>query len=56
MEHRYGSHTAYDIEYHFVGVTKHRYKMLTGDVALRVRDLVRQTFLGRSRVLLPSAP
>ena len=43
MEYRYGSHTVYNIEYHFVWVTKYRYHVLTGDVALRVRDLVRQT-------------
>ena len=43
MEYRYGSHTVFNIEYHFVWVTKYRYKLLTGDVALRVRDLVRQT-------------
>ena len=27
MEYRYGSHTVYQIEYHFVWVTKYRYKM-----------------------------
>ena len=43
MDYRYGSHTESDIEYHFVWVTKYRYKVLTGDVALRVRELVRQT-------------
>ena len=43
MEYRYGSHTVYSIEYRFVWVTKYRYKVLTGDVALRVRELVRQT-------------
>jgi putative transposase len=43
MDYRYGSHRAYNIEYHFVWVTKYRYKVLTGDVALRVRELVRQT-------------
>ena len=43
MKYRYGSHTAYDIEYHFVWVTKYRYKILKGDVALRVREMVRQT-------------
>ena len=42
MKYRYGSHTVYDIEYHFVWVTKYRYKVLTGDVALRVREWVRQ--------------
>lgn len=40
MEYRYGSHTVFNIEYHFVWVTKYRYPVLNGDVALRVRDLV----------------
>jgi putative transposase len=43
MDYRYGSHTVFNIEYHFVWVTKYRYKVLKGDVALRVRELVRQT-------------
>ena len=43
MEYGYGSQTVYNIEYHFVWVTKYRYKVLTGDVASRVRELVRQT-------------
>jgi len=43
MDYRYGSHTVYQIEYHFVWVTKYRYKVLTGEVAVRVRELVRQT-------------
>ena len=43
MDYRYGSHTVYNIEYHFVWVTKYRYQVLTGDVSQRVRDLVRQT-------------
>jgi putative transposase len=43
MDYRTGSHTVYNIEYHFVWVTKYRYKVLTGDVAARVRELVRQT-------------
>lgn len=44
MKYRYGSHTVYKIEYHFVWVTKYKDHVLTGDVALRVRELVRQTF------------
>ena len=43
MEYRYGSHTVFNIEYHFVWVTKYRYKVMTEEVALRVRELVRQT-------------
>ena len=43
MNYRQGSHTKFNIEYHFVWATKYRYHMLTGDIALRVRELVRQT-------------
>lgn len=42
MDYRYASHTVYQIEYHFVWVTKYRYKVLTLEVAERVRELVRQ--------------
>ena len=43
MKYRHGSHTKYNIEYHFVWATKYRYQVLKGDVGLRVRELVRQT-------------
>lgn len=43
MDYRYSSHTLFKIEYHFVWVTKYRYKVLHGDVGQRVRELVRQT-------------
>jgi putative transposase len=43
MDYRYGSHKVFNIEYHFVWVTKYRYQVLKGDIALRVRELVRQT-------------
>ena len=43
MEYRYGSHTIFQIEYHFVWVTKYRYQVLSGEVAERVRGLVRET-------------
>ena len=43
MDYRYGNHTVYSIDYHFVWVTKYRYHLLVGDVGHRVRDLVRQT-------------
>jgi putative transposase len=41
--HLKGSHTKFNIEYHFVWATKYRYQMLRGDIDLRVRELVRQT-------------
>jgi putative transposase len=43
MEYRYGSHTVYKIQYHFVFVTKYRYQVLTGDVGIKARELIRQT-------------
>lgn len=43
MEYRTGAHTKYKLEYHFVWVTKYRYQMLQGDLAKRLRELVRQT-------------
>jgi putative transposase len=43
MEYRKGSHCVYDITYHVVWVTKYRYRVLTGEVALRLRELLRQS-------------
>ena len=42
MDYRYGSHTVFKIEYHFVWVTKYRFHVLKGDIALRTRELIRQ--------------
>ena len=41
--YRTSSHSRFDIKYHFVWVTKYRKQVLTGEVGLRVRDLVRET-------------
>ena len=43
MEHyRKGSHTVYDIKYHFVWITKYRKPMLDGSIGTRLRDLIRE--------------
>ena len=42
MEYRKGAHTVYNIQYHFVWVTKYRYHVLVGEVKQRTRELVRQ--------------
>jgi putative transposase len=43
MEHyRTSSHSRFDLKYHFVWVTKYRKRLLTGAVAVRLRDLVRE--------------
>ncbi len=41
-EYNKGSHTIYDIKYHIIWVTKYRYHVLSGNIALRVRELIRQ--------------
>ena len=40
---RKSSHVQYDIEYHIVWTTKYRYKVLDGKIALRLRELIRQS-------------
>ena len=40
--YRTGSHSRFDVKYHFVWVTKYRKSILTGAVGTRVRDLVRE--------------
>ncbi len=43
MEHyRTTSHTRFDIKLHFVWITKYRKPALTGEVAVRLREVVRQ--------------
>ena len=42
MAYRTGSHTKYKLEYHFVWVTKYRYPVLQGELAVRLRELIRQ--------------
>lgn len=42
IKYRSGSHTVYDIKYHFVWITKYRYKILKGNVAYRLRELLKQ--------------
>jgi len=37
-----GAHTKHDLKVHLVWVPKYRKKILSGEVAIRVRDLIRQ--------------
>ena len=41
-QYKKGSHTVYEIKYHFVWVTKYRYHVLKGNVAVRLRELLKQ--------------
>lgn len=36
------SYAVYDIKYHVIWVTKYRYKVLDGPIAIRTRELIRQ--------------
>ncbi len=47
MEYQHGSHSVYDIKYHIIWVTKYRYQVLQGEIALRARELIRQTCMSR---------
>jgi len=40
--YRKGPHTTYDLKYHLIWCTKYGYLVLTGEVANRVRELVRE--------------
>ena len=40
--YRLGAHTKSDLKVHLVWIPKYRKPVLTGDVAIRVRDLIRQ--------------
>ena len=39
--YRRGAHTITEFKYHFVWKTKYSYRVLTGDLALRLRDIIR---------------
>ena len=42
MEYRRSSHSLYDLKYHVVFCTKYRYRVLTGVVADRARELIKE--------------
>ena len=43
MSYRKTAHSVYDLKYHIVWTTKYRKAVLRGEIALRVRELIRQT-------------
>ncbi|MCP3678806.1 MAG: IS200/IS605 family transposase, partial [Gammaproteobacteria bacterium] len=42
MEYKHGSHSIYDLKYHVVFCTKYRPRILTGQVGIRARQLIRE--------------
>ena len=42
MDYKRGSHSIYDLKYHVIFCTKYRYRILTGEVGQRARELMRE--------------
>ena len=51
-EYNRGSHTVHDIKYHFVWLTKYRYKVLIGKIASRLRELLIQGCTARGMTII----
>src|SRR5512145_2536664 len=43
MSYRKTAHSVYDLKYHVVWITKYRKPVLRGEIAVRLRELIRQT-------------
>ena len=53
MEHyRRTSHTVYDLKYHLVWIAKYRKPVLTGEIAFRLRKLIREICKSRDVEIL----
>lgn len=50
--YRKSSHCTYDIKYHFVWITKYRKPVITGEIALRTRELIRMICQGNEVEIL----
>jgi putative transposase len=51
-EYGHGSHTVHDIKYHFVWLTKYRYKVITRPIAARLRELLIQGCVSRGMTVI----
>ncbi|WP_408647412.1 transposase [Wolbachia endosymbiont of Pentidionis agamae] len=47
MDYKHGSHSTFDLKYHLVFCTKYRYRILTGQIAVRAREIIRECKLHR---------
>jgi putative transposase len=54
-EYRRSAHAVHDLKYHLIWCTKYRYKILTGRMAERARDLIRQICQAREVVIIRGA-
>ena len=51
-DYDHGSYTIHDIKYHFVWLTKYRYKVLTGAISKRLRELLIQGCTSRGMTII----
>ena len=51
-KYRLGAHTKYDMKVHLVWIPKYRKKVLRGEIAIRVRDLLRQIAMEHELLIL----
>ena len=42
MGYKKSPHTTYDLKYHIIWCSKYRYRILTGEVGIRTRELIRE--------------
>ena len=42
MSYKKSPHTTYDLKYHIIWCSKYRYRILTGEVGIRTRELIRE--------------
>ena len=55
VEYRTSAHAVWDVKYHVVWITKYRYKVQSGEVAERARDLIRQICAAREVTIVRGA-
>ena len=50
-----GAHTVTELKYHYVWKTKYSYHVLKGEIALRLRDIIRE-ICAEKKILLKISP
>jgi putative transposase len=51
-QYRLGAHTKTDLKVHIVWIPKYRKKLLSGDVAIRVRDILRRIAIEHDLIII----
>ena len=53
--YRKSSHSIHDLKVHLIWITKYRYKVLTPEIGVRVRDIIRQICDSKDIVIIKGA-